>query len=240
MFDEEETWDTFIRQWNVLVFTDTEYSYNEQLNVLTDCFSQYPDALKYVLDNWLIPYKERFFGAWTNKVLHFDNLTTNRYTTIASFYYTLLDYILLDIMLIDDMYFIYIRVESQHAMLKKQLGSSQGTFETCWDGFHLLIETSHIAITASFEVSRTVVNYKFNFPVFSELRDMVSTDALHLIYNSVSACVGEFQDKLLCNCYVKSACGLPCPHEVAEYARSEVPIPLDSVHAFWRKLDMLP
>ena len=33
----------------------------------------------YVNDTWIIPHKEKFITAWTNKVMHLGNTTTNRY-----------------------------------------------------------------------------------------------------------------------------------------------------------------
>ena len=33
----------------------------------------------YVCQTWVIPYKEKFVKAWTNKVMHLGNTTTNRY-----------------------------------------------------------------------------------------------------------------------------------------------------------------
>jgi len=33
----------------------------------------------YVCQTWVIPHKERIVKAWTNKVMHLGNTTTNRY-----------------------------------------------------------------------------------------------------------------------------------------------------------------
>ncbi|XP_028108653.1 uncharacterized protein LOC114307442 [Camellia sinensis] len=41
-------------------------------------FSSYPDAVKYVMDTWLVPYKEKFVAAWTDTCMHCGNVTTNR------------------------------------------------------------------------------------------------------------------------------------------------------------------
>ncbi|KAH1192752.1 hypothetical protein GmHk_19G053908 [Glycine max] len=34
--------------------------------------------IDYVNDTWIIPHKEKFITAWTNKVMHLGNTTTNR------------------------------------------------------------------------------------------------------------------------------------------------------------------
>ncbi|XP_058189377.1 PKS-NRPS hybrid synthetase cheA-like [Rhododendron vialii] len=56
-------------------------------NVLVKCRKMFDDkmweefiSLEYVEKNWLVPYKERFVGVWTDKVMHFGNLTSNRTT----------------------------------------------------------------------------------------------------------------------------------------------------------------
>ncbi|XP_028091889.1 uncharacterized protein LOC114292183 [Camellia sinensis] len=41
-------------------------------------FSSYPDAVNYIMDTWLVPYKEKFVAAWTDTCMHYGNVTTNR------------------------------------------------------------------------------------------------------------------------------------------------------------------
>jgi len=41
--------------------------------------SPWPMFVDYAKQTWLIPHKEIFFKAWTNKVMHLGNTTTNRY-----------------------------------------------------------------------------------------------------------------------------------------------------------------
>ncbi|KAH1238329.1 hypothetical protein GmHk_08G023010 [Glycine max] len=40
--------------------------------------SPWPMFVDYVNDTWIIPHKEKFVSAWTNKVMHLGNTTTNR------------------------------------------------------------------------------------------------------------------------------------------------------------------
>lgn len=79
MFDMQEKWESFIQSWHALVKADTETEFNDCLRRLPKDFKHYPDAVEYVMKQWIVPYKERFVSCWTNKVLHFENLTTNRY-----------------------------------------------------------------------------------------------------------------------------------------------------------------
>ncbi|KAH1260816.1 hypothetical protein GmHk_02G003839 [Glycine max] len=39
--------------------------------------SPWPMFVDYVKETWIIPHKEKFVSAWTNKVMHLGNTTTN-------------------------------------------------------------------------------------------------------------------------------------------------------------------
>ena len=39
----------------------------------------------YVNETWIILHKEKFVKAWTNKVIHLGNTTTNRYEIVQLF-----------------------------------------------------------------------------------------------------------------------------------------------------------
>ncbi|XP_058202983.1 PKS-NRPS hybrid synthetase cheA-like [Rhododendron vialii] len=77
MFDDK-MWEEFICSWGLVVLSSSVAQYEECLCVLKRNFEMVPAALEYVEKNWLVPYKERFVGAWTDKVMHFGNLTSNR------------------------------------------------------------------------------------------------------------------------------------------------------------------
>ena len=132
------------------------------------------------------------------------------------------------------------RAESAHSKLKKQLGSSQGTFETCWIRIHALLEGQHSSIKASFEKSKNVVQHQYNKPLFKILRGMVSDTALGKISKEMDVVNVTGIDPLLCGCILRKTCGLPCAHEIGEYVRMGMPIPLDAIDRHWKKLDMDP
>ncbi|KAG5521641.1 hypothetical protein RHGRI_034013 [Rhododendron griersonianum] len=77
MFDDK-TWEEFSCSWGLVVLSASVTQYEERLRALKRDFQMFPTSLDYVEKNWLIPYKERFVGAWTDKVMHFGNLTSNR------------------------------------------------------------------------------------------------------------------------------------------------------------------
>ncbi|KAI8563231.1 hypothetical protein RHMOL_Rhmol03G0096200 [Rhododendron molle] len=77
MFDET-TWALFKHAWDSLVYSPTISLYEQALCTMKREFVLYPDAIKYVETNWLGPYRQKFVSAWTNNVMHFGNLTSNR------------------------------------------------------------------------------------------------------------------------------------------------------------------
>ncbi|KAH1194226.1 hypothetical protein GmHk_19G055071 [Glycine max] len=53
--------------------------------------SPWPMFVDYVKDTWIIPHKEKFVTAWTNKVMHLGNTTTNKYEIVELFLLTVWD-----------------------------------------------------------------------------------------------------------------------------------------------------
>ncbi|XP_028117454.1 uncharacterized protein LOC114315086 [Camellia sinensis] len=78
MFETQQKWEKFNHEWNSLVYSSFEIQYDERLKSLLKEFSSYPDAVKYAMDTWLVPYKEKFMAAWTDMCMHCGNVTTNR------------------------------------------------------------------------------------------------------------------------------------------------------------------
>ncbi|KAH9750386.1 protein FAR1-RELATED SEQUENCE [Citrus sinensis] len=145
---------------------------------------------------------------WTDFIMHFGNMTTNR-------------------------------AETAHSKLKRQLCSSQGNFVTLWTKLYSLVELQHTEIKASFEKSLTTVQHSFTPSVFKELRGLVARNALDMILSESKRANLIGIDISACGCVVRHTHGLPCAHEIGEYKREGRPIPLDSVHSHWRKLDLV-
>ncbi|XP_050386961.1 protein FAR1-RELATED SEQUENCE 11 isoform X1 [Argentina anserina] len=78
LFESKEKWDRFIMKWNVLVTSPTEKDFVQELAVLQSEFSNYTEVLNYVTNTWLNPFKERFVAAWTDMIMHFGNVASNR------------------------------------------------------------------------------------------------------------------------------------------------------------------
>ncbi|XP_028097352.1 uncharacterized protein LOC114297170 [Camellia sinensis] len=78
MFETQQKWEKFNHEWNSVVYSSSEIQYDERLKSLLKEFSSYPNAVKYVMDTWLVPYKDKFVAAWTDTCMHCGNVTTNR------------------------------------------------------------------------------------------------------------------------------------------------------------------
>jgi len=65
--------------WGILVDFPSEKYFNECLMKFEVAHSLWSMFVDYVKQTWLIPHKERFVKAWTNKVMHLGNITTNMY-----------------------------------------------------------------------------------------------------------------------------------------------------------------
>ena len=78
MFETLQKCKNFNHEWNSVEYSSSEIQYDERLKSLLKEFSSYPDAVKYVMDTWLVPYKEKFVAAWTDTCMHYGNVITNR------------------------------------------------------------------------------------------------------------------------------------------------------------------
>ena len=132
------------------------------------------------------------------------------------------------------------RAESSHAHLKRQLGSSQGTFETNWAKTHSLLELQHTSIKALFEKSKTIVQHSFKPFESKELRGNISRNSLEKILAETHRSTLVGTDVIACGCVIRATHGLPCAHEIATYVGEGRPIPLECIHPHWAKLDMHP
>ena len=69
----------FSIRWKKIVDSLTEEEYNVAVAEMVCAWSpNLSTVVDYVHKIWLDPYKERFVSAWTKKILHFGDRTTNR------------------------------------------------------------------------------------------------------------------------------------------------------------------
>ncbi|KAL5139447.1 putative protein FAR1-RELATED SEQUENCE 10 [Glycine soja] len=78
LIGEKNAWDYVMDNWGTLVDCPSEYEFHESHQKFQVACSPWPMFVDYVNDTWIIPHKEKFITAWTNKVMHLGNTTTNR------------------------------------------------------------------------------------------------------------------------------------------------------------------
>ncbi|KAH1215974.1 hypothetical protein GmHk_13G037002 [Glycine max] len=76
LIGQKNVWDYVMDNWGTLVDCPSEQQFAESLQKFQIAFSSWPMFVDY--DTWIIPHKEKFITAWTNKVMHLGNTTTNR------------------------------------------------------------------------------------------------------------------------------------------------------------------
>ncbi|KAH1229382.1 PKS-NRPS hybrid synthetase [Glycine max] len=75
---QKNVWDYVMDNWGNLVDCPLEQEFPEHLQRFQVVCSPWPMFTDYVCETWIIPHKEKFILAWTNKVMHLGNTTTNR------------------------------------------------------------------------------------------------------------------------------------------------------------------
>ncbi|XP_073223412.1 uncharacterized protein [Cicer arietinum] len=64
--------------WKDIMYCSNEKEYMMRLHMFEQSCVDTKVFVDYVKETWLTPHKERFVEAWTNKVMHLGNTTTNR------------------------------------------------------------------------------------------------------------------------------------------------------------------
>ncbi|KAH1242345.1 hypothetical protein GmHk_07G019695 [Glycine max] len=75
---QKYVWDYVMDCWGSLIDCPSEQQFDECLKKFEMACVPWPMFVDYVKETWIIPHKEKFVSAWTNKVMHLGNTTTNR------------------------------------------------------------------------------------------------------------------------------------------------------------------
>ncbi|KAL5130730.1 Protein FAR1-RELATED SEQUENCE 5 [Glycine soja] len=78
LIGKKNVWDYVMDNWGTLVDCPSKQQFAESLHKFQIACSPWPMFIDYVNYTWIIPHKEKFITAWTNKVIHLGNTTTNR------------------------------------------------------------------------------------------------------------------------------------------------------------------
>ncbi|KAL8511981.1 hypothetical protein ACS0TY_018443 [Phlomoides rotata] len=205
----KEKWEVFNSYWKLLMFAEDETTFNERYTMLVDHFQGYPDPVKYLIQQWIEPYKEKFVACWTNQILHYGNTSTNR----AESHHAALK-----------------------KQLGNSLGNFETCWDqihTLYAASHNAIKCSfeksinvvqHKFKSVIFKSLRGMVSIHALQLILDEVERCGRSEA--------------GVDLRVCGCNLRKTCGLPCAHELTEYIREDKPIPLSVVDDFWKKLNM--
>ncbi|KAH1249253.1 Protein FAR1-RELATED SEQUENCE 5 [Glycine max] len=78
LIGEKNVWDYVMDNWGTLVDCPSEHQFHKSHQKFQVACLPWPMFIDYVNDTWIIPHKEKFITAWTNKVMHLGSTTTNR------------------------------------------------------------------------------------------------------------------------------------------------------------------
>ena len=81
-FDKKEKFDIFMACWDIMVLAKSD-EFTQLFKRLNVNFLKYSQVLAYVKPTWIDKYKERFVACWTDKIMHFGNIS-NRYAIAHS------------------------------------------------------------------------------------------------------------------------------------------------------------
>lgn len=84
--DMQETIDNL---WNDVCYATDEAEYEQNLRELEHACFDCSEFINYVKDTWLTPHRHRFVKAWSDRVLHLGNTTTNRYVNLCVFIFNI-------------------------------------------------------------------------------------------------------------------------------------------------------
>jgi len=79
-------WDQVMDAWGSLKDFPSQSKYKGCLKMFGIVCSLWEYFVEYVKNTWLIPHKECFVKAWTDKVMHLGNTTSNRYFTFYIYF----------------------------------------------------------------------------------------------------------------------------------------------------------
>ncbi|KAI8572369.1 hypothetical protein RHMOL_Rhmol01G0193000 [Rhododendron molle] len=204
-------WDEFSDAWQVLIHSSTPISLQQRWIAMCGEFEQYSNAMQYLCDTWLGPYKERFVAAYINQFMH---LGSNSSQSVL----------------------LNCKAESAHARLKQYLGDTMSSLQTSFQKIEKMLTSQFADIQGSFQKSLNIPRHRhLHEGIYSEIIDRISLKAMNLIHKQAERTDNETG---LCFCKIKKTHGLPCFHDIALYRSVDRPIPLSSIHPHWSMLSM--
>jgi len=77
-----DAWDVAMEAWENVMCCEDESIFTNCVDRLHVCIS-WPLFYEYINESWTIPYKKSIVKAWTNRVMHLGNTTSNMYVSLS-------------------------------------------------------------------------------------------------------------------------------------------------------------
>ncbi|KAL4571506.1 hypothetical protein LXL04_018266 [Taraxacum kok-saghyz] len=133
-----------------------------------------------------------------------------------------------------------LRVESQHAKLKRYLKSANLKLDRFVQRIDEIVQSQVTSINLSFENSLIHRYNHHKLKCFKDLRGKVSNEALDIMLGEIQKLNDLTLNSSNCGCQVHNSCGLLCACMLSVYLNSGESISLDLIDIFWKKLDYKP
>ncbi|XP_074290564.1 uncharacterized protein LOC141617279 [Silene latifolia] len=124
------------------------------------------------------------------------------------------------------------RVEGAHASLKRLLKTSNGGFDTVFETIHNSVKLQIGEIVRELGRSRII---RLHIGVALNVYQRLNLNVSHHAINAIDLALQKAECN---NCVKKVTHGLPCACEVIKLLDTDGCIELDSIHQFWKTLDV--
>ncbi|KAI3947452.1 hypothetical protein MKW98_011442 [Papaver atlanticum] len=131
-------------------------------------------------------------------------------------------------------------IEGAQEKTSRMIGSSQGTFVSCWTEIHSSITNEITTVKESLVDSLISVKPSHNLPILKDLKNNVSHLALDMLVAEHSRGQSIDASGSSCECSIRFTHGLPCAHEIKQFEHEGRPIALSDIDPHWRKLVAVP
>lgn len=208
-FNTEEKWVEFYAEWQNIVHSPTEASFDAQWDSFHAKWIEYTDCLDYLADLlFRFNHRRKIITCWTDKVLHFGNTATSR-------------------------------GEGAHWVLKRNLSSSTGDLKSVVDSIDFLLRSQRQEYIGAINKAKSRIPLELKLPWMQEVIAYVTPYALRKILHHYQNIIKQQEENAPprpCTKQFTTTMGLPCGHRINELLRSDPPgvLHIDDINPHWR------
>ena len=133
-----------------------------------------------------------------------------------------------------------LRGKAAHVRLKLYLEDTMLSLQTSFEKIYKMLRIQFGDLEKSFKKSNNISLHQHLYDdIFNLVRCRILLETMELISGQLK-CADEVSYQLASksNCSIKIVYKLPCEHDLAHYRYFFIPIPLQSIDAYWRRLSI--